>query len=308
MQGDVEFPPKTPIWGSSLDATRTPMRTEDGMATPLRMRGSNTPIHGTAWDPTQPNTPMRTSTPSWDPDFSSSSNWQNSHDYSISTPGFSGYSPFSPARGAFSGDTPESQNPATPTGGFAGPGTPGSAFTPTTGVGAYGIEREQHHNFHPNRTPTGPVTPSDLTPNTPGVPYPNTPGTPGDSLDLHLPGTENSNSADSNWHTEDIQVKVVNKSFRNGEQYLNEEGVIKRVNKDGTCDVKMKDGLVVIPKDCLEAVLPRKKDTIKIIRGDYAGGIGTLIGIDGADGIVKMTVNLDIKILDLHHLAIYVPQ
>jgi len=36
------------------------------------------------------------------------------------------------------------------------------------------------------------------------------------------------------------------------------------------------------------------------------GHTGTLIGIDGADGIVKMNINLDIKILDLHHLAIYI--
>ena len=34
---------------------------------------------------------------------------------------------------------------------------------------------------------------------------------------------------------------------------------------------------------------------------------GKLIGIDGRDGIVKMDLNLDIKIVDMPSLAVYVP-
>jgi hypothetical protein len=50
----------------------------------------------------------------------------------------------------------------------------------------------------------------------------------------------------------------------------------------------------------IETVRPsKKKDTLVIVRGELAGSTGTLIGIDGGDGIVKMTTNADIKILDL---------
>ena len=36
---------------------------------------------------------------------------------------------------------------------------------------------------------------------------------------------------------------------------------------------------------------------------DLLGQTGTLIGIDGTDGIVKMASNSDIKILDLEQLG-----
>ena len=41
----------------------------------------------------------------------------------------------------------------------------------------------------------------------------------------------------------------------------------------------------------------------RILKGDLAGSTGTLIGIDGSDGIVKMAANSDIKILDLERCA-----
>jgi len=58
-----------------------------------------------------------------------------------------------------------------------------------------------------------------------------------------------------------------------------------------------------VSRDEIEIVRPSKKDRLVILKGELAGQTGTLIGIDGADGIVKMTANLDIKILDLESCA-----
>ena len=50
-------------------------------------------------------------------------------------------------------------------------------------------------------------------------------------------------------------------------------------------------------------VPPAKKDKLIILKGELAGQSGTLIGIDGTDGIVKLAGNSDIKILDLESCA-----
>jgi len=69
--------------------------------------------------------------------------------------------------------------------------------------------------------------------------------------------------------------------------------------------VRLADGgaPLTVGRDELEIVRPAKKDKLIILRGDLAGSTGTLIGIDAADGIVKMAANSDIKILDLEFCA-----
>ena len=42
-----------------------------------------------------------------------------------------------------------------------------------------------------------------------------------------------------------------------------------------------------------------------ILQGELKGNTGKLIGIDGRDGIVKMDMNQDIKIVDMPSLAVY---
>ena len=61
--------------------------------------------------------------------------------------------------------------------------------------------------------------------------------------------------------------------------------------------------LVVVTHSELELVVPKKTDRIKIVSGELRRSTGKLIGIDGADGIVKMDDTLDIKILDMSSLA-----
>jgi len=53
----------------------------------------------------------------------------------------------------------------------------------------------------------------------------------------------------------------------------------------------------------IEAVTPGKKDSIIIINGDLMNSTGTLIGVDGTDGIVKMDTTNDIKIVELRSCA-----
>lgn len=60
---------------------------------------------------------------------------------------------------------------------------------------------------------------------------------------------------------------------------------------------------VIVTHSEMELVVPKKTDRIKIVTGDLRRSTGKLIGIDGADGIVKMDDTLDIKILDMSSLA-----
>jgi len=108
----------------------------------------------------------------------------------------------------------------------------------------------------------------------------------------------------------DIEVRIKSDSFRGG-QYYNSVGVVRDVGETSskvTLLNRLEAETISVPHEFLEAVIPAKKDKIKIIRGEFKGYTGSLIGIDGADGIVKMEVNLDIKILHLDFLAkLYVP-
>lgn len=55
----------------------------------------------------------------------------------------------------------------------------------------------------------------------------------------------------------------------------------------------------------IERVKPKKDSTVIVVAGDDKGQTGTLYGIDGDDGIVQLTD--DIKILVLNTLAEHVP-
>ena len=83
------------------------------------------------------------------------------------------------------------------------------------------------------------------------------------------------------------------------------KGTITEVRSGPTYMVTLSDGggTVSASRDELDVVRPAKKDKLIILKGDLAGSTGTLIGIDGADGIVKMVSNSDIKILDLDFCA-----
>jgi hypothetical protein len=62
---------------------------------------------------------------------------------------------------------------------------------------------------------------------------------------------------------------------------------------------------VTIPLAMVAVVTPEKRDPVMIVRGQFAGSKGMLIGTDPPDGIVKMDQGGEIKILKLTYLAKY---
>jgi len=109
-------------------------------------------------------------------------------------------------------------------------------------------------------------------------------------------------SDSTSWASEFIEV-TISDAFKSG-SFRDKIGWIRTVFGD-SCKVEFDGGdQQSIPIEMLTPSAPKRKDEVKVIKGDMVGSTGTLIGIDGADGIVKMAVNLDIKILDLHLLGV----
>ena len=93
-------------------------------------------------------------------------------------------------------------------------------------------------------------------------------------------------------------------SFKSG-MYAGSIGVIAEVLGD-QCRVTLPDRgneSVNVPNDSLDMVAPGKRDKLKVVGGEFRGESGTLVGVYGTDGIVKMDVTMDIKILPMTSLA-----
>jgi len=105
---------------------------------------------------------------------------------------------------------------------------------------------------------------------------------------------------DVNWCVPRIQVKVVSGEF------IDRIGVVTEL-QGADCIVSLEDGrTTVVPAEDLEAVPAGKNCSVIILQGELKGSTGKLIGIDGRDGIVKMDLNSDIKIVDMPLLAVHV--
>lgn len=231
-----------------------------------------TPAHG--------NDPLATpggDTDAWDPDVGrtpahdTSANWGASE--GPGTPSFSGASPWgmggmSPHEGG--GYTPGGYTPSSMDGGYGfktdytpGPGTPG-AFNPTPGAG---------------------------TPGTPGSNF--TPGYGGNTPGFGQP------AENDNWlvHATGVLVQIDQGEHAGKTGVIrSSEGIHAQVEVSG-------DMTVTIDIGQMTPVVPTKKDDVVVISDADKGGRGSLIGIDGEDGIVKMQPSLDIKILRLDSLA-----
>lgn len=314
------FPPATP---SAF--TRTPMR-EDMPSTPMRHA---TPSHAMStpsrdpFNPAIPNTPrphdMRHG--GWDDD-----GWGNPPTpRAANTP-----IPTTPGTpGGYGSYGASYYNPSTPV--SHTPQTPGSAYTPSS-YGSTPQDSTPHTPFSSN-TPLTPLTPSTpLTPHTPGsglgIPQtpstPLTPSTPGSALsnyeaiygesssyyDEHTtPQTprvpeEEIRSAPMQWQMPKLQV-TVSATFKSG-AYAGATGVIADVLSTDQCRVTLTDRgneSITVPNDSLEMVAPGKKDRLRVVGGEFRGETGVLVGVYGNDGIVKMDVTMDIKILPMTNLA-----
>lgn len=84
-------------------------------------------------------------------------------------------------------------------------------------------------------------------------------------------------------------------------------GIIKESMLDGSWRVALgtsgASNMITVTESEMELVLPKKTDKVKIVSGEFRGCAGKLMGIDGADGIVKLDDTLDIKILDMSSLG-----
>uniref|UniRef100_A0A0C9RJB2 Transcription elongation factor SPT5 n=1 Tax=Wollemia nobilis TaxID=56998 RepID=A0A0C9RJB2_9CONI len=249
----------------------TPMR--DPSATPIH-DGMRTPMRDRAWNPQATMTPMR-------------DNWEegNPGSWGASTPQ---YQPGTPSSRPYEAPTPGSGWANTPGGNYSEAGTPRDSSP------SYGNAPSPYLPSTPGGPPMTPSGPAYL-PGTPGG-QPMTPGNVG--LDVMSPTL---GGGQEGGLLPDIVVTV----RRPGDDP--QIGVIKDVSLDGTCKVSLGpsgDGdTVSVPVSEIEIVVPKKSDKIKIINGENRGGTGKLIGIDGADGIVKLDDTLDIKILDMSNLA-----
>lgn len=118
---------------------------------------------------------------------------------------------------------------------------------------------------------------------------------------------EETHAAPSQWHAPRLFAKVSG-SFKSG-MYDSTVGIIQEVLGD-QCRVTLPDRgneTVTVPNDMLEAVAPAKRDRLRVVGGDFNGECGSLVGVYGNDGIVKMDVNLEIKILPMTSLAKLAP-
>jgi len=91
---------------------------------------------------------------------------------------------------------------------------------------------------------------------------------------------------------------IILPTYRNG-QYSGQKGTIKEVNGDVVRVETEGKETINVPGDQIEPSAPNKKDTLKIIRGEFKGSTGSLIAVYGQDGIVKLDSNGDIKILPM---------
>lgn len=129
---------------------------------------------------------------------------------------------------------------------------------------------------------------------TPGAPSPGgyNPHTPGSSIE----------QISSDWVTTDIQVKVRD-TFQDS-QVIGQTGIIRSVT-GGLCSVLLQDSekVISISGDHLEPVTPTKNSRVKVILGEDREATGVLLSIDNEDGIVRMDLDDQLKILNLHFLG-----
>jgi len=298
-------------WGSRTpmhDGSRTPMHGGFGNQTPLHdgfapgtpmHDGSRTPLHGgmNVWDPSA-KTPMhRPATPKQYED-SFASEWASMGGGPSGPAG--SQSPFHSGGGGGGGADTMDSGYGTFSGGF------GLASNPFLDVGGINFSAglTDASPFGSNTTPSGSV--SDLGPShslagshgsaigssqwTPASPAGSTSAANSTPLQGGFGGASDDPALPVN-----IQVKLI-ADGRKG-TLVEVDGLSYGV------EIEQGEPLLKVHRDEVEVVRPAKKDRLVIVKGELQGQTGTLIGIDGTDGIVKMTTNSDIKILDLKSCA-----
>jgi len=291
---------RTPMYGSQTpmyDGSRTP---HYGSMTPSHGEdGSRTPGRSGAWDPTISNTPAH---PKDFDDYSFDEN-SPSPNYNPGTPGYSQESPSGPYTPATPGSVynPQDYSPYQPS-----PSTPSPS-------GAYQSTPSPSNSYVPTPSPSGGYQPSpspssspSYTPPSPGIGY--SPLTPGSSHSGSSPynATTPSNNdmlGSQDWYTPDIEVLI--KDTHEDTGLCGQIGVVRGVTP-GMCSVFLHDEerTVNIAADHLTPVVPSRGDKVKVILGDEdKEQTGQLLSIDSQEGVVKLDVSGDVKMLQLKYLC-----
>jgi len=325
---------KTPMY-EDQDHSRTPMY-EQGKTPNPYADGSRTPLYGamtprqdggqSTWDPNITNTPALDMTPNpyntpgphtpgglahgstgYEPSpaaspMGGSGSYPQTPMGGAMTPAMN-YQPFSPA---FAGD----QNVTSPMSASFAPTSPvaqnqspaysaspmGTGYQPSP-VGMGGAVQSPHGSgsyvapspFAAYSPASGSASGSNYSPSTGSLnPASNQYGAmPGDMID---------------WYTTDIWV-TIKTSFETKDLH-NQQGVIKSV-QGSLCNVLVPsvDKVISIQGQHLLQVMPAKDDKVKVLTDDDREALGTLISIDGFDGIVRMDFDKQLKILQLRYLG-----
>uniref|UniRef100_A0A668AI22 Transcription elongation factor SPT5 n=1 Tax=Myripristis murdjan TaxID=586833 RepID=A0A668AI22_9TELE len=266
---------RTPMYGSQTplhDGSRTP---HYGSQTPLH-DGSRTPGQSGAWDPNNPNTPSRNDDeydfgyddePSPSPQgYGGTPNPQTPGYPEVPSPQVNPqYNPQTPGTPAMYNT--EQYSP------YAAPSPQGS-YQPSPSPQSYHqvapspVGYQNTHSpasYHPTPSPMA----YQASPSPSPVGYsPMTPGAPSPGgYNPHTPGS-NIEQGSSDWVTTDILVRV----------------------KDSFMDLMGQTGVI-------------RSVTVKVILGEDREATGILLSIDGDDGIVRMELDDQLKILNLRFLG-----
>jgi len=288
---------RTPMYGSQTpmyDGSRTP---HYGSMTPSHgggEDGSRTPGRSGAWDPTVANTPAPTR--EFD-DYSFDDN-SPSPNYNPGTPGFSQESPSGPYTPATPGSVynPQDYSPYQPS-----PSTPSPS--------AYQSTPSPSNSYVPTPSPSGGYQPSpspSYAAPSPGIGYsPLTPGSSHSGASPYNPSTPSNNEliGSQDWYTPDIEVLI--KDTHEDTGLCGQIGVVRGVTP-GMCSVFLHDEerVVNIASDHLTPVVPSRGDKVKVILGDEdKEQTGQLLSIDSQEGVVKLDVSGDVKMLQLKYLC-----
>ncbi|KAI9354739.1 hypothetical protein BD770DRAFT_412111 [Pilaira anomala] len=311
---------KTPAWNSGA---RTPNPYNDGGRTPAWDSGSKTPMWGRetpAWNSSsndnyhhessnsRSSQSHRTSSssssqvPKPSSSSSSSNNYSNNSRFAdvdtAPTPGASWTAPTPAASYEARAPTPAinfAQNYDAPTPYEAAP-TPGAGLIPPTPAATAMMSAPTPGNYLP-------TTPGNFMPTTPAAGLPQTPFMPtgGDYGYVEDQGDQ----GEDNWPIEEIEVKL---KRGQGDAEQGQVGKIVTVNRNSRkCLVSLANGQKVdMSFDYLEPVRPVKKDNVRIILGEHRGELGSLVGVDSHDGIVRLRGDsTGYKILSMNSVAKY---
>lgn len=105
------------------------------------------------------------------------------------------------------------------------------------------------------------------------------------------------------WHTTDIEVRI--KPSHEDSDLANQTGIIRGTSGiTSSVYLPSEDRVVTINSEHLEPVTPAAGERIKVIYGDqYREATGTLLSVDGLEGVVTLDDGAGVKLINITHLC-----